>query len=377
MAGKTISQLPLATTPLAGTESVPIVRSGVTYKTTVADVAKAPQDGATANAVTYYDGDKMPASNAGFRYDGVNVTATGTVSAAKLIPTGTSAAGTGIYSPSANAIAWSNNGVQTMQLDASGNLGLGVTPSASTVPTLQLASQVTLSSGGNSASFAQNAIRDTSWKYITTAAATLYQHATGAHFWYTAPSGTAGNAITFTQAMTLDAGGNLLVGTTTSGFSNANGFNITNAAGNTYISIGHPSGAPSGQAYAGFLYNSATIGSITQNGTTAVAYNTTSDHRLKNNVTPLSGALAKVQALKPSEFDWIDGRHDDGFIAHELQAVLPNVVTGEKDAVDEDGKPKYQQVDYARIVPTLCAAIQEQQAIIEQLTARIVALEAK
>jgi hypothetical protein len=71
----------------------------------------------------------------------------------------------------------------------------------------------------------------------------------------------------------------------------------------------------------------------------------------------------------------VDGSDGQGFIAHELDEVVPGCVTGEKDAVDADGNPKYQGIDTSFLVATLTAAIQEQQAIIESLTARVSALE--
>jgi hypothetical protein len=118
-------------------------------------------------------------------------------------------------------------------------------------------------------------------------------------------------------------------------------------------------------------------GSIQTNASNTL-YNTTSDYRLKENVAPMVGALAKVQQLKPSTYTWkVDGSDGQGFIAHELQAVIPDAVTGEKDAVDEKGDPKYQMVDTSFLVATLTAAIQEQQQIITDLKARIEILEAK
>ncbi len=185
------------------------------------------------------------------------------------------------------------------------------------------------------------------------------------------------NVMTFsvnsTERARIDSSGNLLVGQTVASGVNANSLSLEPSSGRMLIQ--HLSGTATSTRYLVFTLNAVEIGSVTQNGTTAVAYNTTSDHRLKQNVQPLSGALAKVAALKPSEFDWIDGRHDDGFIAHELQAVLPNVVTGDKDAVNEDGTPKYQQVDYARIVPTLTAAIQELNQKVEAQAVEIAALK--
>jgi hypothetical protein len=100
----------------------------------------------------------------------------------------------------------------------------------------------------------------------------------------------------------------------------------------------------------------------------------------------MTGALDKVALLKPVTYKWnIDGSSSQGFIAHELQEVVPDCVNGEKDAVetytDEDGneqtRPKYQGIDTSFLVATLTAAIQEQQALILSLTDRITALEAK
>jgi hypothetical protein len=92
----------------------------------------------------------------------------------------------------------------------------------------------------------------------------------------------------------------------------------------------------------------------------------------------MTGALAIISALKPVTYDWIsDKTAAEGFIAHELQAVIPGAVVGEKDAVKEDGSIKPQGVDFSKIVPHLVAAMQEQQATIQELTTRLAALEAK
>jgi hypothetical protein len=119
------------------------------------------------------------------------------------------------------------------------------------------------------------------------------------------------------------------------------------------------------------------IGAITCT-TSATSYGTGSDYRLKENVLPMTGALNKVAQLRPVTFDWIsDKTASQGFIAHELQAVVPDCVVGEKDGVDADGNPKYQAIDTSFLVATLTAAIQEQQVLITALTARITALENK
>ena len=133
-----------------------------------------------------------------------------------------------------------------------------------------------------------------------------------------------------------------------------------------------------------FYYNGTQIGTITCTST-ATAYNTSSDYRLKENIVPMTGALAKVSQLNPVTYNWkSDGSASEGFIAHELQAVVPQCVAGEKDAVDAEGNPVYQGIDTSFLVATLTAAIQELKALVDTqastittLTDRITALENK
>jgi hypothetical protein len=149
------------------------------------------------------------------------------------------------------------------------------------------------------------------------------------------------------------------------------------AAASGVLNIGN-NAAATGWAFMGFSRSGVSIGSITQSGTTAVAYNTSSDYRLKDNVQPMTGALAKLTALKPCTYTWkADGSAGEGFIAHELAAVVPQCVTGEKDATDEQGRPVYQGIDTSFLVATLTAALQEQQAIISQLRADVTELQAR
>ena len=103
----------------------------------------------------------------------------------------------------------------------------------------------------------------------------------------------------------------------------------------------------------------------------AVAYNTTSDYRLKENVVEMTGAVNRVKQLKPSRFNWtaFPNATVDGFLAHEIQTVVPEAVSGDKDQVDENGQIQPQGIDQSKLVPLLVGAIKE-------LTARIEALEA-
>jgi len=192
--------------------------------------------------------------------------------------------------------------------------------------------------------------------------------------------------------MRIDSSGNLLVGTTTSASSRltvdtaatgglyglyVTGFGYGVSAGGIFNATATiPSGGNADVLY--FAYKGTTAGSVTLTNTgTQTAYVTTSDYRLKENIAPMKGALDTVSKLKPVTYDWKVGGSSQGFIAHELQAIVPDCVTGEKDAVDEEGNPKYQGIDTSFLVATLTAAIQEQQALIESLTTRLTTLEAK
>ena len=179
------------------------------------------------------------------------------------------------------------------------------------------------------------------------------------------------------EAMRIDSSGNLLVGTTSSGATNTNSINFNLAPGYGFNShVNHINGTSSGIPYFSFNYNGNLIGSIAQSGTTAVLYNTSSDYRLKEDWQPMTGATERVKALKPVNFAWkADGSRVDGFLAHEAQEVVPECVTGTKDAVDAEGKPNYQGIDQSKLVPLLTAALQEALTKIDSLTARIEALE--
>jgi hypothetical protein len=173
-----------------------------------------------------------------------------------------------------------------------------------------------------------------------------------------------------TTKMTLDASGALLVGAASlaavTNTSAVNGW-AQNAGVVTYSKRGTTAAA----FHYAFYNTNGEIGNISTSGSTT-SFTTSSDYRLKENVQPMMGALSVVQALKPVTYNWkVDGSDGQGFIAHELAEVVPNCVIGEKDAVDDDGKPKYQGIDTSFLVATLTAAIQEQQALITSLTARL------
>jgi hypothetical protein len=126
----------------------------------------------------------------------------------------------------------------------------------------------------------------------------------------------------------------------------------------------------------GFYNPNGFVGNITVDGS-ATSYNTSSDYRLKENVVPLIGAIDRIQQIPVHRFNFIadPDKTVDGFIAHEAQAVVPECVTGEKDAVDDDGNPIYQGIDQSKLVPLLTAALQEAITKIETLEAAVAALQ--
>jgi len=308
-------------------------------------------------------------------FSGSGLAVTGTLSATGTLSGGTS--GTG-YSFSGSAPATS------LTLDSSGNLGLGVTPVASVYT-----SSRNLFVGQASNFIGRTAINFTSlntnvYEAPTTSAATFINASTaanryyqylGSHVWQTSTNTpTANTSIVWNDAMTLDSSGNLLVGTTAA------------LDGAARIAVSVTSGQPDAMHFkptsnityypSVYINSSGTTVGFIQSTNTVSVFSTTSDYRLKNTVAPMTGALSKVALLKPCTYKWNeDGSDGQGFIAHELAEVCPQAVSGEKDAIDADGNPKYQGIDTSFLVATLTAAIQEQQALITQLTARITALE--
>ena len=136
------------------------------------------------------------------------------------------------------------------------------------------------------------------------------------------------------------------------------------------------SGAAS-KPFVEFFNANGVIGSI-YTGNTSTSYNTSSDYRLKENVNPLNGAADRLAQIPVHRFNFIADPDTtvDGFLAHEVQAFVPEAITGEKDAVDADGNPEYQGIDQSKLVPLLTAALQEALQKIDALEARVAALEA-
>jgi hypothetical protein len=178
------------------------------------------------------------------------------------------------------------------------------------------------------------------------------------------------------EAMRIDSSGNLLVGTTSNSTSARIAVSGSGTGGAYLLRLASSAtGAADADGLEFIFGDGVAKGSIRWNST-VTAYNTSSDYRLKENVAPLQNALDMVQQLNPVTYTWkVDGSAGQGFIAHELQAVCPDAVTGEKDAVDEEGNPQYQGVDTSFLVGILTAAIKELKSELDAAKARIEQLE--
>jgi len=178
------------------------------------------------------------------------------------------------------------------------------------------------------------------------------------------------------ESMRIDSSGRLLVGTTAP-LTETAAFIVRGAAGVRASSIFEVQNTTGDFAQCQFINPNGVVGSIRTSGS-GTSYVTSSDHRLKHDVQPLTTGLATIAALKPSTYKWnADESHGEGFIAHELAEHIPLAVTGEKDAVDAEGRIQPQGVDYSKVVVHLVAAVQELKAENDALKARIATLEAR
>ena len=376
--------------------------------TTLTTSSTVTHNGGTANGVAYLNGSKVLTTGSALTFDGGSLgvgTSSPTTkldvlgsgdgevriragSDAALIFSETTANKNWKLKPSAGDFFWQysatayNSGYSAlMALTSSGNLGIGTTAplgklhvSASGLSTIYMSDTgeatnqknwtFQYGTGVGTGTFRLRALNDANNAGQNAYIITRTGVAVDTHQWLTAD----------TERARIDSSGNLLVGGTVTEASAKQLIRYT--SGSNGLAISTPDDI-NGTDFITFKANNAVCGYINRVGTTsAVMYTSASDYRLKENIQPMTGALSRLAQLKPCTYTWkSDGSAGEGFIAHELAEVCPHAVTGEKDAVNEDGSIKSQGIDTSFLIGVLTAAIKEQQALITQLQADVAALK--
>ncbi len=293
---------------------------------------------------------------------GMTIRSTDSVTSRIYFSDGTSGtseyAGYQIYNHSSNAMIFGTNAVEAMRIDSAGRVGIGTSSPNGTLTvrndstnTEQLILGNSINTGG----------RD--WRLGRDNAASgdfiiKYSDAT--------------NSNVTTEAMRINSSGNLLVAKTSLNIALA-GFQVS-STGQTDVTVDNSecmniNRESSDGSAVRFRKDNSVVGSISVTAS-STAYNTSSDYRLKENVVYDWDATTRLKQLKPARFNFIADAETtvDGFLAHEVQSVVPEAITGTHNEVDADGNPVYQGIDQSKLVPLLVATIKE-------LEARITALE--
>ena len=286
-----------------------------------------------------------------------------------------------ITSAASTALTIQSAGTTAITVDTSQNVGIGVVPSAwgsvyskaiqISTQGAYIAGNTSTYSGGTYAWFGNNGYLDSSavFRYTASTSACQYSQIANQHIWSYAASGTAGNAITFSEAMRIDSSGNLLKGTT-SVYSTAYGtgdisFYSANAGFVTLAPGAAGGGVPTIQIY---LNAAGTAVGYIAVSTAATFFTSLSDYRVKKDIITMQGGLEKINKLKPVTYKLkADDSDGEGFIAHELQEIIPFAVIGKKDDVADNGEIKPQAIDQSKIVATLVLAVQELSAEVQSL----------
>jgi len=311
---------------------------------------------------------------------GIASFADGSASAPTITNTGDT--NTGLFFPAADTVGITTGGTERARVDSSGNLGLGVTPSAwGSFKAFEMQNGSYFAAYNSRGLYIgeNNYYTGSGWVRKGAYAASNYLQVDGTHAWYTAGTGTAGSAITFTQAMTLDASGNLLVNTT----SNLSGAGariaiVTDTGAYSGVSI-KDTGTTYGASYQyiSFVNSAGTnIASIQHNASTTVNYATSSDARLKTDL----GVATSTDVIDNTvihDFEWKeDGRVDRGVFAQEANGVKPSAISIGTDELTESGELlKPWGVDYSKYVPDLIVYCQQLKQQVEQLKADVAALK--
>lgn len=287
-----------------------------------------------------------------------------------------------------------NADATAITIDSSENVGIGVTPeswdSQYTAQQIGEAGAVAYGDDGNFLEVGNNFYGRSAPKRIQADYATKYEQQDGKHNWYVAGTSTADSAINWTTAMTIENDGDILISATARPSSSVTGASFfPNTYPGNHVELYMSSGSTSSTNQISFLNPNGIVGVIKTSGS-STSYNTSSDYRLKENVEYDWDATTRLKQLKPARFNFIvdDTTTVDGFLAHEVSDIVPEAISGEKDAMTEkvlyvegddipEGKSvgdvkeasviDPQGIDQSKLVPLLVKTIQELEARITTL----------
>ena len=339
--------------------------------------------GTTSNTA-HADADNLIVGSTGGTHQGITINSS-TSSQIRFADSGNNTAGYIIYSHSANNLQFATNGSERVRIDSAGSIGIGTSsPSRQFHNANRIclttgdAPQYRLNGGAGDSNDNDRAIFG-----LATATNHFFSGAVAGDTFLRTTSG--GNLVFGTgidERARINSSGAFMVGQTNGSAGtpgvvcNANG-TLTVCTSNSTTSIFNHNSGSGNRNMILFRTDGTNRGSITSNGSTT-SYNTTSDHRLKENVVDLDGAITRVKQLQPKRFNFIADADTtvDGFLAHEAQTVVPEAVTGAHNEIDDDGNAVMQGIDQSKLVPLLTAALQEAIAEIETLKTKVAALEA-
>ena len=274
---------------------------------------------------------------------------------------------TGINLPESDRIQFITGGSEAVRIDSSGDVGIGDSSPSTALTSFGSAS------------------RGLSIKNVQPTIALTDTDTGAGHFWIANAGGqsyfqnnVSGSIYRFLtsdgEKLRITNTGNTLFGCTSFPSASVSGFGITGTSSGNASSSGSSTSAWN---HLLFYNGNGIVGSISTSGSTTT-YSTSSDYRLKENQVSISDGLTRLNQLKPYRFNFIADADAtvDGFFAHEVAEIVPEAVTGKKDAVDDDGNIVSQGIDQSKLVPLLVKALQEADDKIDALTARIEALEA-
>ncbi len=285
----------------------------------------------------------------------------------------------------ASNLAFAAAGAERMRIDSSGNVGIGTTAPTNLLDVRANATSTKVHIGSsdgslgnmpNSSEYGISLVGNNAEFQLHKDSSGDYQLVLGTY------NGSTDIPLVFRtgsrqERMRIDSGGFVAIGTTSPNTSFRTKIQ-EDTSGNGVLILDRTSNIDGNfRSMVSFDRSGTQVGTITCSNS-ATAYNTSSDHRLKENVVTMSNATDRLKQLQPKRFNFILNPDTtvDGFLAHEVQSVVPEAISGTKDEVDSDNNPVYQGIDQSKLVPLLTAALQEAIAKIETLETKVAALEA-